>query len=94
MSELFDIEESLSPRMKWVHGMKAGVMLTHYNADCENPWCAILVQTEDKGKTIGLIMAESCRLYDEAGLYAEGSTEIDAMEELAVKNNLKLWNEK
>lgn len=93
IKELFSIEPSMSPRLAWKTRMLDGNMLTHRNTECDPPWCAILVQERDKGKSIGLIMAESCRLYDEAGWYAEGDTELEAMEELAVKNKIPLSNE-
>lgn len=91
MSELFSIPESLSPRLRWIaaHGI-----LSHHSPHCpESPWMALKPVDADKGKAIGDIMAESCCLYDEAGMIGYGMTEADAILDLAVNLNLPLWNE-
>ena len=48
----------------------------------EEPWLAILPFDDDKGKDIGTIMAESCRLYEEAGYLATGTGELTAVQKL------------
>lgn len=90
MSELFDIPECLSPRLKW---MKDHGILTHHNPDCDPPWIAIKpMLPEHKGKNIGEIMGDACRLYDEGGWIGEGEGEADAMADLARKINLPSWH--
>lgn len=41
----------------------------------QHPWLAILPMREDRGKDIGTIMSESCRLYDESPYLATGAGE-------------------
>jgi hypothetical protein len=93
MSELFDIQETLSPKMQWIAKLKTDGMLTH-NADHidENPWMAIIPFDDHKG-TIGEVMAKWCGLYEEMDLIGYGQTEPDAMIDCACKNKLRLWNE-
>lgn len=55
----------------------------------EYPWIAVLPVEEDKGKDIGTIMAESCRLYDESGYLAEGTGELSAIRTLCQQLEIK-----
>lgn len=92
MSDLFTIPESKSPRLLW---MERHELLTHY-CDFEEPdsrWMCIQPLPEDKGETIGECMARNCRLYEEANLIGYGATEIEALQDWAVKLKIKLWNE-
>lgn len=50
------------------------------------PWIVIKVLREDRGKDIGTIMSESCRLYDESGLCATGNGELSAVRKLCRMN--------
>lgn len=89
MNELFPIEETLSPRLKW---MKDKGVLTHHNSDCEPPWLAIQKMPGHQG-TIGEIMAQWCRLYDDHGYSGYGETEDEAIADLARNRKILLWNE-
>jgi hypothetical protein len=89
--ELFTIPETLSPRLLWI---AANCILTHHAPHCpEAPWIAIQPFDGDRGKEVGEIMAESCRLYDDADAIGYGQTEDEAIVSLAKKLNLRLWNE-
>lgn len=48
----------------------------------EEPWIAIKPIPGDESKNIGEIMADSCRLYDEAGYLATGTGELTAVRKL------------
>lgn len=88
--ELFNIEPTLSPRLRWIADND---ILTHHAPHCEEaPWMAVQPFDEDKGKDIGNIMAESCRLYDDADALGYGMTQDEAIVNLARKLNLRLWN--
>ena len=80
MSELFDIEPSLSPRLKWINEHQ---FRTHHAPWIEEgPWSAWGPQNETPE---GLPMdPEACGF---------GMTEDDAIVDPAKKLNLKLWNE-
>lgn len=93
MSDLFSIEPSLSPRLRWMQEVIGTKILTHHADNCDPPWLAVLVQNDDAGNDIGTIMAESCCYYEECGFSAEAETEMDAVVEVARKNNIRLWNE-
>lgn len=86
--ELFDIPESLSPRLVW---LRSSGILTHHSPRMEYPWIAIKPFERDKGKDIGTIFAESCRIYDESHSIGYGNTEDEAITSLAHKLNLTLW---
>ena len=78
MSELFDIPESLSPRLRWlikhkIHTFKSG---NAEDFDGE-PWSAW--QAENKN--------------DLPSDYETGATEDDAIAKWARQNGVKLWNE-
>ncbi len=97
MKDLFEIPESLSPRLLWLekHGF-----LTHFYdggedelGDAPSPWMALLPLEEDKGKTIAEAMAGNCRVYDDLNLIGYGNTEAEAIELCAVLNKIRLWNE-
>jgi len=85
---LFDIPESKSPRLLWIE--KHGVLTHHSPHMDDDPWMAIIPFDGHTG-SIGAIMAEWCRLYDETGMIGYGETE--AIVKLAIAHNLKLWNE-
>lgn len=77
---LFEPPTQLSPALqeqeaKMDAARLAGV-LTHHSNDMPpgEGWMAILPFDDDRGKTIDLMIAESCRLYDEAGRVAFGPT--------------------
>ena len=90
MSELFDIPTTKSPRLLWLekHGF-----LTH-KADHvdEDPWMAIIPMEGHTGSIVE-IMAEWCGLYEEMNAIGYGHTESDAINDCAIKMNIKLWNE-
>ena len=88
--ELFEIPVQLSPRLRWIekHGF-----LTHFCDDPDqHPWMAIIPMDGHTG-SIGEIMEEWCGLYDEMDLIGWGDTEREAINDCAVKNKIKLWNE-
>lgn len=90
MDSLFAIPETKSPRLLWIE--KHGV-LTHHAPHCdEDPWMAIIPMDGHKG-SVGAIMAEWCRLYDECNAVGYGKTEADAIVDLACNLNIPLWNE-
>ena len=53
---------------------------------------AIIPMDGHKG-SVGDIIAEYCRLYDDANAIGYGKTETDAIVDLAKSLNLRLWNE-
>jgi hypothetical protein len=60
-------------------------ILTHRSPSMrreDDPWIAIVPFDDDKGKPIWVIMAESCRLYDEAGQLATGQGELTTVRRL------------
>jgi hypothetical protein len=80
MSELFDIPETLSPRLRWIREHK---VRTHHAPWCEDePWSAWTPANESP---------EGLPMDPEACGYC--MTEDEAIVELAKKLNLKLWNE-
>jgi hypothetical protein len=83
MSELFDIAESLSPRLAWVK--KYGIQSQH-NPDgiFEDPWCVWFPENEDI-ETPGIPKRED--------LCGFGKTQDEAFCELAKIYNIRLWNE-
>jgi hypothetical protein len=83
MSELFDIAESLSPRLAWVK--KYGIQ-SHHNPDdiFEDPWCVWFPENEDI-ETPGIPKRED--------LCGFGKTQDEAFCELAKIYNIRLWNE-
>lgn len=48
----------------------------------EEPWLALIPFDDDRGKDIGQIMADSCRLYEEAGYCALATGELTAVRKL------------
>lgn len=88
--ELFQIDETLSPRLKWI--AKNGILTHHADHLDEDPWMAIQPFEGHKGN-VGEIMAEWCGLYEECNAIGYGDTEDEAIVALAKKLNLKLWNE-
>ena len=91
--DLFTIEPSNSPRLKW---MELNKIKTHHAPHCEEyPWTAAALTNDHwkRGADIGEAMAEECVIYDNSGRIGYGKTELDALADLARKFNLKLWNE-
>lgn len=66
---------------------REGILL-HRSKHCEDPWCALLPFPKDKGKEIGAIMAESCRLYEESGRVAFGPGDLTTVRLLCAKLKL------
>lgn len=56
----------------------------------DEAWLAVLPQEEDRERRIVDIMADSCRLYDDAGLIATGRTRAKAIQELLENNHIYL----
>lgn len=75
MSELFDISESLSPRLAWMrkHGIQT---LEGFDCVDQVPVWAAFPDEADIGK----------------GTACDGDTEMEAIEKLAGRLNIKLWN--
>jgi hypothetical protein len=46
------------------------------------PWLALIPFKGDEGKDVPTLMADSCRLYEEAGYCALGTGEVTAIREL------------
>ena len=95
--ELFQTETIAldSPKLRWVKRLKAvECVKTHRSEIMTNaPWMALLPRMKDRDRDIGAIMADSCRLYDEAGLIGYGDTEVEAIIDLCVNVKIPLWNE-
>lgn len=106
MSDLFEIQESLSPRIQWMERIKEEHRIfTHY---CEvGKWLAIPMdiacaelekhgcelEPEEKASAPELC-AGYCRYLDDLHLLDDGfETECDALVALATKYKWKLWNE-
>lgn len=91
MSELFTIQPTLSPRLKWLQS--SGILTHHTPGFGDTAWMAVMPFDKDKGKDIMTIFAESCRLYDESGYCCYGATEDEAIVVLCRSIGLRLWNE-
>jgi len=80
--KLFDFEKSdiRQNNRRQVNYLKAqhGI-LTHRSTASTPNWIALIPIEQDKFKSIGQIMAESCRLYDDANMIGYGSTELEAV---------------
>ncbi len=79
---LFDIEPTKTSRHILLRDFKAEHGILTHNARWareDHPWLALQAFDEDKGKDIALIIAESCRLYEESGRVSTGSSEIAAV---------------
>ena len=78
--ELFEIPVVLSPRLAWMqkHGVE-----THQNGELWGEKPGTWVATLTVGNALGL---KACH-------WATAPTENDAIVDLALKLNLKLWNE-
>lgn len=61
---------------------KHGILTMKTIIRLRDPWLALKVRREDKGKDIATILSESCRIYDEAGLVACATGELTAVREL------------
>jgi len=83
MSELFPASEMAmdSPRLAW---MKKYSVSVHHSKQCpESPWCAWFPGNEETPGGIPL----------DPDLCGYGTTEEDALRDLAVRNDFPLWNE-
>jgi len=82
MNELFEIEESKSPRLLWTekHNIK-----THYNKECDPPWAAFIGDWDDIGY--------ECNEMEEDGRLVEGYTEEEALLNLIARGRVKHWNQ-
>lgn len=54
----------------------------------EEPWLALIPFEDDKGKNVGQIMAESCRLYEESERCAFGTGELTAVRKLCQQQGI------
>lgn len=64
-------------------------VLSHFCGNMEHgKWMALIPIEEDKGKNLFDIMAESCRLYDEAGMIGEAESELQAVRNLCSQRNI------
>ena len=67
---------------------KHGILTFKTAVRMRDPWLAIKVRREDRGKDIVTILSESCRLYDESGLCASGDGELSAIRALCSRNRI------
>lgn len=82
--ELLHVEPTRPSRRSILKSfMHANGILTHRSPRMPDPWIAVLLFEQDKGKHIAVVMGESCRLYDDANRIAEGSGELSAVRKLA-----------
>lgn len=88
---LFDLPESKSPRLLWREKHK--FVTDHFPHDENAPWLAVKPRREHEGMEMAFIMAEAASYYDDNELIGEGKTEWEAIEDCAVRNKIKLWNE-
>ena len=98
MTEEFFTPESValdSPKLRWIKRLKAiEYVKTHHSAIMTDaPWIAILPEMDDQDRDIVDIMADKCRIYDEAGWIGYGDTEESAIIDLCVNVKIPLWNE-
>lgn len=82
MSELFNIEETPSPRLVWMRLHKIRTHRSPSIPEGEEPWVAWLPEDEHDDTGIPIDM-ESCGL---------GETEDEAIVALAKLKNIPLWN--
>ena len=80
---LFDMPADRRSRTARLHVfMKQHGILSHragFRTREQHPWIAILPVAADRGKDIGTIMSESCRLYDESNNLATGTGELSTV---------------
>jgi len=97
MADLFYLEESLSPRLKWE---KALEIQTHHADIDESPWLAVSMticndrlkghDLTDREKTdIGELFAGYCRLLDEMQIVGYGQTREEAITDLIRNAKIK-----
>lgn len=103
-TNLLDVQETLSPRLKWADRVKSELRIaTHY---CDGQgWMAFsMVKACELLEGYDLtftqqhnpfeLMAGYCRLMDEAGILADNEpTEFDAIVAVAMIHKIRLWNE-
>ena len=95
--ELFEIPESISPRLKleieWI--AEHEIMTSHADID-EDPWLAVSMKicksrlegydlTTEEKTDVGSLFAGYCRLLDEGNMVGYGSTKEAAIEDLVKK---------
>jgi hypothetical protein len=89
---LFNIpQDSPSAETKLAAFMKAHGILTYRTKGMsrkDHPWLALIPFPDDAGKDIGLIMAESCGLYSDAGQLSTGEGELTAVRNLCKSLNI------
>ena len=89
---LFEVPTtSPSKRVKLTAFKRAHGIQTHHAPHMQRedePWLAIIPFDEDQGKTIGTIMAESCRMYEESGYCATGTGELTAVRKLCEQRRI------
>ena len=92
MTELFEVEESLSPRLKWMQKHKIQVELNKHLAKAKEfePWEAWIGDTT-RDEACQKQLGEVGDIY--GPYYAAGATEEEALFWMAKSNGLKLWNE-
>ena len=90
---LFEIPESISPRLKlereWME--ECGILTHHADID-EDPWIAVSMKvciarisyplTHEEQTNVGELFASYCRLLDEGNMVGYGSTREAAIEDL------------
>ena len=88
MNELFDIPECKSPRLKWIE--ENGILTVR---DTTGTWHAVIPKDGDAWLgAAGLVMKYHATLA--ASRVASGTTEDDALTNLAKAIGLRLWNER
>jgi hypothetical protein len=89
MSELFDIPECKSPRLKWI---EENGILTGYNGNTST-WYAVLPKRGDEQRDIRQLVTDYHHTLASYRV-AKGQTEDDALTNLAKPIGLRLWNER
>jgi len=87
VSELFSIEETLSPRLRWISEHEVRTHLQELMREEGSPWSAWLPRHDWDNK------CSTCYGAEFEDLVGFGMNKDDAIVDLALKNNLKLWNE-
>lgn len=81
--ELFQPDEvqMKSPKLAWVDKHLASTSRCHITEENQYPWCAWLPDNDECGMPL------------DEGRCGYGMTEEEALRDLGVKHNIKLWNE-
>lgn len=88
---LFNVEPTRKTRRVLLSEFKAKHGIETYRSQMrreDHPWIALLRFDCDTGKSIGQVMAESCRLYDESGYLATGEGELSAVRKLCQQRGI------